>query len=64
MAAATEVGWVLKSTAIFVVGLLLSALSITGAFRVDAARAVRVADLLQGDGKWVYAGAAPVSGLP
>ena len=58
---ATEVGWALKSTAVFVVDPLWGALSVTFAFRVHTVRAVRVADLLQGDGELVYEGKAPVS---
>ena len=54
----------MKSIAIFVVDLLWGALLVTGAFRVHAVRAVRVADLLQGVGELVYEGAAPVSDLP
>ena len=46
------------------VDLLWSALSVNGAFRVRTVRAVRVADLLQGDGELLYEGTAPFSDLP
>ena len=51
----------MKSTAVFVVDPLWGALSVTFAFRVHTVRAVRVADLLQGDGELVNEGKAPVS---
>ena len=53
----------MKSTADFVVDPLWGALSVTFACRVHTVRAVRVADLLQGDGELVYEGTAPVSDL-